>query len=67
MSLVIVSWLLTQSFDRFLVTKSYLHSYFRFNITLKFLLLTFLNSFSLIAQESFGSQFFKDTDQSRSI
>ena len=60
MSLVIVSWLLFQLFDRFFLTVSNLHSDFCFNISLQFLLVTFLEGFCLIAQEGFGSLFFQD-------
>ena len=39
--------------------QSYLHPYFRFNISVQFLLVTFLKGFCLIAQECFGSLFLK--------
>ena len=54
LSLVIVSWLLLQSFDRFFLIESYLCSSFCFNISLQFLLATILKGFCLIAQEGFG-------------
>ena len=60
LSLFIVPWLLLQSFDRFFLIESYLHSSFWFNISLQFLLVTSLKGFYLIAQEGFGSLFFKD-------
>ena len=49
-----------QSFDRFFLTESYLHSYFFCNIPLQFSLVTFLKGFCLINQEGFGCLFFKD-------
>ena len=60
LSLVIVPWSLLQSFDRFFLIESYLHSSFCFNISLKFLLATFLKGFCLISQEGFGFLLFKD-------
>ena len=60
LSLVIVPWLLLQSFDRFFLIESYLHSSFSFNISLQFLLVTFPKGFCLIAQEGFRSLFLKD-------
>ena len=53
----IVPWL---SFDKFFLIESYLYSSFCFNISLQFLLVTFLKGSCLIAQESFGSLFFED-------
>ena len=58
--MVIVSWLPYQSFDRFFLNESYVHSYFYFNISLRFLLVTLLKAFCLIAQEGLGSLFSKD-------
>ena len=40
--------------------QSDLHLYFRFNISLQFLLVTILKGFCLTAQDGFGSLFFKD-------
>ena len=60
LSLVTVPWLLLQSFDIFFLSESYLHSSFCFNISLQFLLATFLKGFCLIAQKGFGFLFFKD-------
>ena len=48
--------LLVLSFDN----QSYLHSYFRFNILVQFLLVIFLKCFCLIAQEGYDFLFFKD-------
>ena len=58
--LVIVPWLLLQSFDSFFLIKSYWHSSFYFNISLQFLLVIFLKDFCLIAQKGIGSLFFND-------
>ena len=49
LSLVIVPWLLLQSFNWFFLIESYLHSSFCFNISLQLLLVTFVKGFSLIA------------------
>ena len=46
LSLVIVSWLLLQSFDRFFLIESYLYSSFFFNISLQFLLAIILKVFA---------------------
>ena len=59
LSLVIVPWLLLQSFDRLFLIEFYLHSSFCFNISLQYLLATFLKGFCLIAQEDFGFLFLK--------
>ena len=59
LSLVIVPWLLLQSFDSFFLIESVLHSSFCFNISLHLLLATFLEGFCLMAQEGFGFLFFK--------
>lgn len=56
-------FLLMLSFEcrfRFFLTESYLHLYFRFIISLQFLLAKFPIGFCLIAQEDFDSLFFKD-------
>ena len=44
LSFVSASWLLLQLFDRLFQTEFYLHSYFRFNTSLQFLLVTFFVS-----------------------
>ena len=67
LSLVIVPWLPLQSFDRFFLIEPYLYSSFCFNISLKFLLVTILEDFCLIAQEGFDSMIFKCAGKSRLI
>ena len=59
MSLVIVPWLLLQSFNRFFLIECYLYSSFCFNISSQFLLTAIRKGFCLIAQEGFGSLILK--------